>query len=143
VIEFHDPGDDSYNALLQARPGHESLGITDRGGYIQHNFVYTCLPRGVYESQSKLLKIVVYGRALEPRELLEACALRIEPGRVDPGPVRQVAYVFPEEAEADANLAQLAVRELECRIIRDGIEMMLDGSDRRPPRPSWTQSSNE
>ena len=136
VVEFHDPVADSATALAQARPGHETLGITDNGGYIQPDFAYQDPPRGIWDD-SGLLKVIVHGRQLEPRELLEACALRIETRHVEPGPIRQLAYVFMEESEAERNLQALAARDLECRAIRDGREIVLDGRDRRPPRPAW------
>jgi hypothetical protein len=136
IVEFHDPLADSGTALEQARPGHETLGITDNGGYLQPNFVYRNLPRGILDDTG-LLKIIVHGRQLESRELLEACALRVETRGVDPGPIRQVAYVFMEESEAERHLEALAARDLECRAIRLGQEVVLDGSDLRPPRPVW------
>ena len=140
VVEFHDPLADSGIALQQARPGHETLGITDNGGYLQPNFVYRDLPRGILDDTG-LLKVIVHGRQLEPRELLEACALRVEPSPVDPGPIRQVAYVFMEESEAERHLQALAARDLECRAIRLGQELVLDGRDLRPARPAWVGQS--
>ena len=138
VVEFHDGPAESATALAQARPGHETMGIADRGGYIQDHFVYGALPRGLFEPSTGLLKVVVHGRTPGPRELLEACALRIEPREVQPGPVRQVAFVFMEEGPAEAALGELAARELECRAIVGAREVILDGSGRAPPRPAWT-----
>lgn len=136
IVEFHDPLADSGTALEQARPGHETLGITDNGGYLQPDFVYRNPPRGILEDTG-LLKVIVHGRQLEPRELLEACALRVETRPVGPGPIRQVAYVFMEEPEAERYLQDLAARDLDCRAISLGQEIVLDGRDLRPPRPAW------
>lgn len=138
IIEFHDAAADASTALAQAQPGHRRMGITPEGGYIQPNFVYTCPPRGFYDAATRLLKVVVHGRPLTQRELLEACALRIETRPMEPGPVRNVAYVFMEEDEAKANLHELWLRGLECRAIRMGNEVRLDeGYHPKPTPPAW------
>lgn len=138
IVEFHDAAADAITALDQARPGHNRMGISSEGGYIQPNFVYTCPPRGFYDASTGLLKVVVHGRPLTPLELLEACALRIETGTVEPGPVRNVAYVFMEEDEARANLHELWIRGLECRAIRLGDEVRLDEDYHpKPNPPAW------
>lgn len=138
IVEFHDPAADAETALAQAKPGHRRMGITSEGGYIQPNFVYTCPPRGYYDPATGLLKVVVHGRPLTRRELLEACALRIETRQVEPGPVRNVAYVFMEEDEAQDNLHELWLRALECRAIRLGNEVRLDEEHQPEPEPpAW------
>lgn len=140
IVEFHDSAADADTALQQARPGHARMGIGNEGGYIQPAFVYSSSPKGFYDPSSKLLKIVVHGRPLTQRELLEACALRIETREVEPGPVSNVAYVFMEESEARANLHELWLRGLECRCIRDGAEVRID-EQYDPPAvlPDWAR----
>jgi hypothetical protein len=138
ILEFHDAEADAAAALAQATPGHRRAGATDEGGYIQPGFVYKAAPRGLYDKKTGLLKVVVAGRALTQRELLEACALRVETRNVDPGPISNVAYIFVEEEEARESLHELWLRGLECRTLRDGVEIRLDKDYTPvPTRPVW------
>lgn len=142
IVEFHDPMADWETALAQARPGHRRMGIAPEGGYIQPQYVYTQPPRGFFDPASGLLKVIVHGRPLTPVELLDACALRIETRPMQPGPVREVAYVFMEEDEARANLHELWLRGLQCRAIRDGVEVRLDDSYQpQPEPPAWARAA--
>jgi hypothetical protein len=136
VVEFHDPAADAAAALAQARPGHARMGISDTGGYLQRGFVYKAAPRGYFDAATGLLKVVVAGRPLSPRELLEACATRVETRPIEPGPVRNVAYVFMEEDEARAQLHELWLRGLECRAMRLGEEVRLDIDYAPTPPPA-------
>jgi hypothetical protein len=140
IVEFHELGADAMTALGQARPGHRRMGIGDEGGYLQPAYVYTKLPRAFRESATGLLKVVVHGRAVSQREMLDCCALRIETRAVEPGPVSDVAYVFMEEDSARQHLHELWLRGLQCRTIRDGKEVRLDtGYDPQPALPAWVQ----
>lgn len=142
IVEFHDPAADPATALAQAKAGHLRMGITDTGGYIQSSFVYKMPPRGFYDAATGLMKVVVAGRPVLQRELLEACALRVDTRPVEPGPVRNVAYVFMDEEEAQKNLHELWLRGLECRAMRLGEEIRLDTEYAPVPlAPAWAAIS--
>jgi hypothetical protein len=142
IVEFHDPSVDWETALEQARLGHRRMGISPEGGYIQPQYVYTQAPRGFFDPASGLLKVIINNRPLTQQELLDACALRIETRPMQPGPVREVAYVFMEEDEARANLHELWLRGLQCRAIREGVEVRLDDSYQpQSDPPAWTRAN--
>jgi hypothetical protein len=126
LVEFHDLHADAATALAQARPAHQRMGITDEGGFVQTGFVYRQLPTGFYVAARAVLEVVIHGRSLEPRELLEACAVRNDPAVTQPDPIANVAYVFVQEAEARANLHELWLRGLECWTLREGNKVRLD-----------------
>ena len=137
VLQLHDEDADSATALAQARPAHDRLGLTDRGGYVGPGLLHTSLPRGSVDPRTGLMKVVVHGRPVTETELLEVCSLR---GRddVDPGPVRNAAYVFIEEPEARVHLDALWLRGLECHTFRRGVEVRLDALHHVDPvRPDW------
>ena len=138
LVQFHELDADAATALEQARPGHRRMGITDEGGFLQSGYLFAHEVRGVYEPAEQLLKVVVHGRTVPQREMLDACALRHYRTLGPERPVEQVAYVFVEERNARAHLHELWLRELECRALVDGLEIRLDEDPAPVPvKPAW------
>ncbi|MGW0588194.1 hypothetical protein [Streptosporangium sp. NPDC002607] len=143
LVQFHDLAADSETARRQAWPGHELL--TAGAGYVSP------LPggardhpwpkrrsglRGLYDADTRTLRIVVHGRAVHDAEMRDARLAVLEDSG-DP-PIAGVAYVFMEEVVARAHLHRLWLHELECWTVSHGREVRLD-EDYRPARtpPRW------
>lgn len=114
LVQFHDIGIDSEAALAQAEPGHRRMGITDDGGYLQSSYVYEHSIRGLYDAAARALKVVVLGRDVTSREMLDyAAALRFQ--ALGPQqPLDRILFVFPEEERAKAHRHELWLHGLEC-----------------------------
>ena len=141
-VEFHTLETDADAAYAQARPGHERMGISDEGGFIQSDYVYTYPIDGLYEPQEHRLKILVHGREVSQLEMLDACAARLYQALGPQRPLDSVAYVFADATVAQAHLRELWLRELECWTFVDGRETRLDVSY-RPPPPTLGLSEGE
>ncbi len=139
LVQFHDLAADAAAALAQARPGHERMGISPRGGYLQTNFRYSQDLRGLYyESERKLHVVVPFGESVTEREMLDACAARLYQPLGPDQPVANVAYVFADEDAARAHLHELWLRGLECRAFVAGVETRLDEDYQpAPSKPDW------
>ncbi|MGM0554948.1 MAG: hypothetical protein ACQEVA_01075 [Myxococcota bacterium] len=139
VVLFHDPQADWRSALTQCRPGHERMGISDRGGFIQTDFVYEYGVDGRYIPEERLLRITVLDRELTQTEMLEACAVRHYNQLGEDRPVERVAYFFIDPEQARDHLHELWLRELECWTVIDGREVRLDDDydPGEPDRPDW------
>ena len=137
-LEFHDL-DASYEvATEQAALGHERLGISDLGGFLQTDYVYAHSFDGIYDETQRLLKIPVAARELTAREMLDACAVRHYRRTDDDQPIERVAFVFPIPGEAEPYLHELWLRGLECWTIADGKEARLDEDYAPDPeKPAW------
>src|SRR5690606_34932321 len=61
-VQFHDLDADAKTALEQAKPGHQRMGISNEGGFIQSRYVYETDFDGNYLSEDHVLEIVVHGR---------------------------------------------------------------------------------
>jgi hypothetical protein len=141
LVQFHDLAADSRTALEQARPGHERMGITDRGGFIQSGFAFSRELEGLYDAGERKMKVVVHGRAVSELEMLEWCAARKYQSFGPSKPLRNVAFVFMEEAKARQHLHELWLRELECWTIRGGEEVRLDAEYAPAPAPpAWVSA---
>jgi len=140
LVQFHDLEADATTALDQAKIGHERMGISDIGGYIQSDYVYTHELSGLYEPEQRLLKIIVHGRDVSQAEMLDACAARYYQVLGPTQPIEDVAYIFMEEAKARQHLHELWLRELECRAIINGQEVRLDTEyNPIPDKPEWVR----
>lgn len=138
LVQFHDLEADAATALEQAAPGHRRMGITDTGGFIQFGHIYGHELKGLYEPAERLLKIVVHGREVSQREMLDACAARLQQPLGDSQPLERIGYVFLEEHVARAHLQELWLRELECWTIIEGNEVRLDTDYQPlPQKPTW------
>ena len=143
LVQFHDLDVDAETAYRQALPGHERMGISKTGGYLQIPYPFTKDVEGLYDPERRTLEIVVPpGGKVEQVRMRDACAVRYQ-HRIDPpaeNQIDQVAYVFVDEADARAHLHELWLRELEVWLV-DG-----DGKRRidltyQPARvrPAWVE----
>lgn len=129
LVIFHDLESDAEAALAQAKSGHAQIGITDQTGFLQLPFAYRYDLNGLYDEHAQALKVVVHGRDLPARELLEWAAIRANQRLGGDKPIRVVRFVFPEESAARRHLGQLWRYGHECWAIIDGDEVRLDTDD--------------
>jgi hypothetical protein len=140
LVQFHQLGIDAATALEQARIGHERMGISDTGGFIQNRYVYASDLKGLYYAEQRKLHIVVIGRDVSQREMLDACAARLYQLLGPSRPLDNLVYVFMEEGRAMAHLHELWLRRLECRAIIDGVEADLTANYAPQPAPlEWAR----
>jgi hypothetical protein len=141
LVQFHDVSDgvDAATALAQARPAHQRMGISRTGGFLQRRYKYGYDLEGFYDAKERLLKIVVHGREVTQHEMRDACAARHYNILGPDKPLDNVAFVFMEESVARAHLHELWLRELECRAIIGGQEILLNTGYNPPPpeKPQW------
>lgn len=142
LIQFHDLEADAQTALKQARPGHERIGISQIGGYLQTNFVYSHDLKGLYYPAERKLHVVVpVNESVTQREMLDACAVRLNQTLGPDQPVDNVVYVFVEEESARAHLHELWLRDLECRVFIEGKEVNLSADyNPTPVKPDWVRA---
>ncbi|RCV54699.1 hypothetical protein [Marinitenerispora sediminis] len=126
LVQFHDLDLNAAEALQQARPAHEHMGIRPEGGYLQTPYLYRHDIKGLYDENRRVLKIVVLGRTVPAVEMRDACAARRDNALGPEQPIDNVAFIFPDPAEARAHLPRLWPYELECWTIIDGVETRLD-----------------
>jgi hypothetical protein len=144
LILFHDLYADAAQAIAQARPGHERMGISATGGFIQTDYKFAYDLRGKYDPDNRTVRVVVHGREVSQREMLDACARRLYQSLGPKEPLDNVVYVFVEEAPAAAHLPELWLRELGCHVFRDGVEIDLAADYHPSPvKPDWVQSLKE
>ncbi len=137
-MQFHDLAADAATSLEQAKPGHAALSSEPDGGFVQDGYLLQHDFKGVLDAARGVLKVVVMGRTLPPREMLDACAAR---GDVRGTTLNNIAFVFLDEGEIGDHLHQLWLRGLECWTIRDGREVRLDDTYAPPPPepPAWAR----
>lgn len=139
VVQFHDLAADSAEALGQARPGHDRMGFSDDGGYIPPKHEYEATLEGRYYPADRRQLILAALRQVSPREMLDACAARLEQKWGADRPSERVGFLFLEEGLARRHLDELWLRELECWTIVRGKETRID-EDHAPPAhepPAW------
>lgn len=129
VVQFHDIGVDPETAARHARSGHERMGISRIGGYLQIPYHFTSTVEGLYVAERRTLEVVVPpGGTIDQVRMRDACALRYM-HRVTPAaekPIDQVAFVFVDEADARAHLHELWLRELEVWLVDGAGKRRLD-----------------
>lgn len=141
LVQFHELGINSSEALEQARSAHEQMGISNNGGFIQGDYVYQYKNEGLYDAAEKKIKIIVHGTAIPNRQLLDAAAAKHYLVLGEGMPVNNVAYVFMEENSAREHLHAIWLHGLECRAIIDGKETVLSNNYEPPvTKPSWMQN---
>jgi hypothetical protein len=140
LVQFHELGADAKTALQQARPGHERMGISPAGGFIQQPFPYRYGLKGRYLPALRKLDFVVNGRPVPELEMLEAAASRHDQILGAQKPIESVAYTFVVEEEARDHLHELWLHGLECWAIIEGKEVRLD-EDYHPDAspPGWVK----
>ena len=137
-IEFHKLGINSEEAIEHAREGHQVMGISDRGGFIQSDYVYHYRDFGMYVPETQVLKVIVYGEDIPDRKLLDSAALLRLQGLGEKYPLLAIHYVFIEEEQAKEYLHKLWLYGLDCRTIKDGIEISLaENYHPKILKPSW------
>ncbi len=140
LVQFHALDADGATALEQARAGHQEIGITSDSGFVQHQFVYRHELKGLYEPATRTMKVVVMGREVPRREMLEWAAAKKEQKFGAETPVEAVAFIFPVEAEARAHLPLLWRYGHQVWAIRDGVEVRLDLAYVPPDTtPAWAR----
>jgi hypothetical protein len=140
LVQFHDLEADAATALAQASPGHERMGHSDTGGYIQADFSYSQDLKGLYYAgERRMIVAVPYGERVSEREMLDACAARLYQALGADKPLDNVVYSFVDDDAARAHLHELWLRGLECRSFVEGVEGRLDDVYQPPPpdRPDW------
>ena len=140
LIQFHDLDADAATAFEQAKPGHDRMGISENGGFLQKNYVFASEVKGLYLAEQRQLVMVVHGRDVSAREMRDVCAVRKFQAMGESKPIDSVAYVFMEESEARAHLHELWLREIEVRTYIGGVETRID-ADYRPvtKKPEWVK----
>lgn len=146
-IQFHDLAiTDPAEAYEQAKAGHERMGNSPIGGYIQ-SYIEGLLKGvgdGLYIAESRLREIVVApGIEVSQGQMLCNAALRLY-YRLNPSaqqPVDRIAYVFMDMDDARAHLHELWLRELECWAFNDhGQKVRLDLDYHPTPNPpDWVK----
>lgn len=134
LVQFHDLTADDETAIVQARPGHRAM----LAGYLRPKHDYEHDVQGIYTAEDKLLRVVVAGRDVSTSEMTDACAARRD-NRNDPQkPIANVAFIFLDRDAAERHLHELWLRELECRVVEDGVERRLDDSYQPLiTKPAW------
>jgi hypothetical protein len=147
-IQFHDLAiTDPAEAYEQAKLGHERMGNSATGGYIQYHLpgLLKGAGKGIYTPEERLLEVVVgFGNEVPQIEMLRNAALRFH-HRTAPTstPVERVAYVFVDQPDAEAHLHELWLRELECWVVDDKDKRRLDLDYHPVPNPpAWVRRLN-
>ncbi len=145
LILFHDLAADSATALAQARPGHQRMGVTDEGGFIADDHRYEAELSGRYYPAERRQKIMAGLRQVPQREMLDACAARLQQKWGADRPSTHVGFLFLEEQLARRHLHELWLRELECWAIIDGKpEVRIDADYQATPAPpAWVQAASD
>jgi hypothetical protein len=144
-IQFHDLAiTDPAEAYEVAKVGHERMGCSETGGFIQQIQDWMLADvRGLYTVGERLLEIVVPpGDAVSQSRMLNACTLRLHHRltRAAQEPIERIAYIFLDEADARAHLHELWLRELECWLVDGNGKHRLDLDYHPVPSPpEWVQ----
>ena len=149
-IQFHDLAiTDPVAAYAQAAPGHERMGNSATGGYLQHqlDWIIDDDIRGIYLEKTHTLEAVVAPAIkVSQEDMLSMCALRLQ-HRVTPPPtdrIDHIAYIFMERADAVAHLHELWLRELECWYVDGSGKHRLDLDYHPVPNPpAWVRALDD
>ncbi len=136
VVEFHDPQAEEFEALEQAKPGHERLW----DGFITKEFVFAeGRDFGFFNKRTRTLtRTVPPGVEIDRIDAKLMAAVR-NFQRLEVGVVDHVEYVFLLESDARAHLHMLWLHGHGCRTFVDGLEVDLTESYQPPPPqpPAW------
>jgi hypothetical protein len=144
-IQFHDLAiTDSAEAYQVAKVGHERMGCSEIGGFIQQIEDWMLADvRGLYTARERLLEIVVpAGETVGQGRMTNACTLRLHHRLTRPAmdPIERIAYIFLDEADARAHLHELWLRELECWLVDGNGKRRLDLDYHPVPNPpEWVK----
>jgi len=144
-VQFHDLAiTDPVEAYEVAKVGHERMGVSYTGGFIQQIDQWMLDDaKGAYTAQDRKLHIVVADGVEVPQlRMLNAATLRrhyrLNPG--EPEPVERIAFVFVHEGQARAHLHELWLRELECWVHdARGLRRLDADYHPTPTPPAWAR----
>jgi len=145
-VQFYDLTiEDPDVAYAQAAPGHERMGNSRIGGFIQrHIDPLLGKTRGIYVSEERKLEIVVGpGNRVEQFAMHCACAERLHSRLTQPSTYRieEVAYIFMDRGDAEAHLHELWLRELQCWYMDERGKHRLDLDYHPTPNPpAWVRA---
>lgn len=140
-IQFHDATADAETAWAQAARAHERMGISDVGGYLQHDYVFESSISGLYKQADRTLTISRSSVPLTQVEMLDLCAYRAQMRDDAKQPVDRIRVLFWDERDARRHLHELWLRELECWYVdAQGREVRAD-EGYQPERiaPEWVE----
>ena len=100
-IQFHDASADAETAWAQAARAHERMGISDVGGYLQHDYVFETSISGVYKEADRTLTISRSSEPLPQVELLDLCAYRAHMRGDAKQPIERIRVLFWDERTRD------------------------------------------
>ncbi len=135
VVQFHELDADAATALSQARPGHQRMGVSETGGYLQQKYVYRHEIEGTYLPDERRLKIAIHDREITAFEMRDAAAVKRYQALGADNPVDSIAYVFMEEERARQYLPELWLYGLECWAFINGVQQRLDTNYHPTPAP--------
>lgn len=144
-VQFHDLAiTDPAEAYAVAKVGHERMGVSYTGGFIQQVDQWMLDDaKGAYTAQDRKLHVVVAEGVEVPQlRMLNAATLRrhyrLNPG--EPEPVERIAFVFVHEGQARAHLHELWLRELECWVHdARGLRRLDADYHPTPTPPDWAR----
>lgn len=144
-VQFHDLAiTDPAEAYEIAKVGHERMGVSYTGGFIQQIDQWMLDDaKGAYTAHDRKLHIVVAEGVEVPQlRMLNAATLRrhyrLNPG--EPEPVERIAFVFVHEGQARAHLHELWLRELECWVHdARGLRRLDVDYHPTPTPPAWVR----
>ncbi|MDY6784182.1 MAG: hypothetical protein SW833_16815 [Cyanobacteriota bacterium] len=149
LIQFHDLEADADTALNQARVGHQRIGSTATGGYIQSFFEVADETRrlsGTYLPDERKYRLTIAGREIPQEEMLDMCLVRHYQGLGPQYPVEKISYLFIDEKVARTYLHELWLREIECWSfkLKSGEHYRLDTDYHPVPEPpEWVRQVEE
>ena len=132
VVLFHSLAANATTALAQARPGHRRMGISNEGGFLQSNFVFAHGLDGDYDAASRRLLIDAPAE-LGPSHMLEACAMRHDQTLGHDRPIEHVGFSFGDRGVAERHVHELWLRELECHVGGDRLDLDYHADPQPPP----------
>jgi hypothetical protein len=122
-VLFHELDLDPAASLARARPAHRRMGISDEGGFIQSDYVFTQSLDGVVDQATGEYRIDAFGRDISQRLMRDASAAKTL-GRLP----NRVTFVFDNEERAYRNLPLLWLHEHGCLLVANGRERRLDAA---------------
>jgi hypothetical protein len=146
-VQFHDLDiTDPAAAYAQAAPGHERMGNSATGGYLQHQLDWIIgETTGQYDAKTQTLEIVGQ-REVSQEDMLSSCALRLKHrlSPATPNRINTIAYVFLAREDAESHLHELWLRELQCWYVDERGKHRLDDTYHPTPNPpDWVKRLNE
>lgn len=139
-VQFYDYDGDMPTMLEQARVGHERMGSSPIGGYLNPTLARPDTFRGEYDAEHKALVTRVHGRDVRSEEMLHAAVLRGFQSFGLNKPIEQVIFDFADGDAAKRHLHEIWLYGLTCRTrINNRVVDLNVGYDPEPDPPEWAQ----